>query len=197
MKWGTFTSSNSVLVLIDHQVGTMKLIKNISLETARRNTLALAKAAKILGMPVIITSGTEDGFQGPVMPELQEIVPEAYNTRISRSGVVNAWEDPDFRTAVEQTQRSHLIMTGVTTDVCLYSPAISAVEDGYPVQAVLDATGSPTDLSEELARQRMLQGGVILTATNTLIAELARDWSRPEGSKLLELMVNEVLPPVF
>jgi len=87
-------------------------------------------------------------------------------------------------------------MSGVTTDVCLYSPAISACEAGYQVQAVLDATGSPTELSEELARRRMERAGVILTATNTLIAELARDWSRPEGGQLLNVMVREVLPDV-
>jgi nicotinamidase-related amidase len=195
--WGTFTSSNSVLLLIDHQVGTMKLIKNIPLEVAKRNTVALAKAAKVLGIPIIITTGTEDKFQGPVMPELAEVAPEAMATRIARSGVVNTWEDPDFRAAVEKTNRRNLIMAGVTTDVCLYSPAITATEQGYQVQAVLDASGSPTDLSEELARRRMERAGVTLTATNTLIAELARNWSRPEGGKLLDIMVSDVLPKVF
>jgi len=87
-------------------------------------------------------------------------------------------------------------MSGVTTDVCLYSPAISACAAGYQVQAVPDATGSPTALSEEMARQRMERAGVILTATNTLIAELARDWSRAEGGQLLNVMVREVLPNV-
>jgi nicotinamidase-related amidase len=106
------------------------------------------------------------------------------------------WEDPNFRAAVEKTQRRNLIMAGVTMDVCLYSPAISACEAGYPVQAVLDASGSPYDYSEELARRRMERAGVILMATNTLIAEPARDWSRPEGGQLLDVMVREVLPNV-
>jgi nicotinamidase-related amidase len=117
--WGTFTSANSALLLIDHQVGTMKLIKNIPLETAKRNTVALAKVAKILRMPVVLTTGTEDKFQGPLMPELKEILPEEFEARIARGGSVNTWEDPKFRAAVEKTQRRHLIMAGVTTDVCL------------------------------------------------------------------------------
>lgn len=194
--WGTFTSANSALLLIDHQVGTMKLIKNIPLETAKRNTVALAKVAKILKMPIVLTTGTEDKFQGPAMPELKEVMPEEFESRVKRGGSVNTWEDPAFRQAVEKTQRRNLIMAGVTTDVCLYSPAITAVESGYQVQAVLDASGSPTELSEELARRRMERAGVIMTATNTLIAELARDWSRPEGGQLLEVMVREVLPDV-
>ena len=128
------------------------------------------------------------------MPELREIVPDAFAARIKRAGIVNAWDDPNFKQAVAATQRTHLIMAGVTTDVCLVFPAISACLEGYKVQAVLDASGSPFDLSEDMARRRMERAGVVLTATNTLIAELAQDWSRPEGGQLIQVLVQEVLP---
>ncbi|MGH8597800.1 MAG: isochorismatase family protein, partial [Gammaproteobacteria bacterium] len=88
------------------------------------------------------------------------------------------------------------IMAGVTTDVCLVFPAVSACREGYQVQAVMDASGSPYDLSEEMSRRRMEREGVVLTATNTLTAELAQDWSRPEGSQLLGILFNDVLPPI-
>jgi nicotinamidase-related amidase len=87
-------------------------------------------------------------------------------------------------------------MAGVTTDVCLVFPAISAVREGFNVQAVMDASGSPFDLSEEMSRRRMENEGVVLTATNTLMAELAQDWSRPEGGQLLGILFNEVLPKI-
>ena len=93
--WGTFTSSNSALLLIDHQVGTMKLIKTIPLEVAKRNTVALAKVAKILRIPIVLTTGTEDKFQGPPMPELKDIMPEEFAARVKRGGSVNTWEDPN------------------------------------------------------------------------------------------------------
>ncbi len=128
------------------------------------------------------------------MPELREIVPEAFATRIKRAGIVNAWDDPNFKQTVAATNRTHLIMAGVTTDVCLVFPAISACLEGYKVQAVLDASGSPFDLSEDMARRRMERAGVVLTATNTLIAELAQDWSRPEGGQLVQILAQEVLP---
>jgi nicotinamidase-related amidase len=193
---GTFTPSDSALVLINHQVGTMKLIKTIPLEVVKRNTLALAKVAKVLGIPVVLTSGTEDKFQGPLLPEFEEILPEAFATRAKRAGVINAWNDPNLKAAVEKTQRRNLIMAGVTTDVCLVYPAISACREGYQVQAVLDASGSPYDISEEMARRRMEREGVILTATNALIAELAQDWSCPEGGQLFGIMLQEVLPSI-
>ena len=193
---GTFSPSDSALLLIDHQVGTMKLIKNIPLEVVTRNTLALAKTAKILGIPVVLTSSQEQNVQGGLLPELEDILPEAFAARVKRAGLVNAWNDANFRTAVEKTRRRNLIMAGVTTDVCLVYPAISARREGYQVQAVMDASGSPYDISEEMSRRRMEREGVVLTATNTLMAELAQDWSRPEGGQLLGILFQEVLPKI-
>ncbi len=193
---GTFTSTDSALLLIDHQIGTMKLIKNIPLDMVKRNTLALAKTAKILRVPVVLTSSQEQNVQGPLLPELEKILPEAFAARVRRAGIVNAWNDPNFKKAVEATGRRNLIMAGVTTDVCLVYPAISACREGYQVQAVMDASGSPYELSEDMSRRRMEREGVVLTATNTLMAELAQDWSRPEGSQLLGILFQEVLPPI-
>ncbi|XZE17568.1 isochorismatase family protein [Pirellulaceae bacterium SH449] len=192
----TFTSRNSALLLIDHQVGTMQLIKNIPLEVVRRNTLALAKTAKILGIPVVLTSSQEGNTQGPLIPELAEILPNEFEARVQRTGIVNAWNDSAFRAAVEATRRSNLIMAGVTTDVCLVFPAISAVREGFSVQAVMDASGSPFELSEEMSRRRMEIAGVVLTATNTIMSELAQDWSRPEGNQLLAILFGELLPNI-
>jgi nicotinamidase-related amidase len=192
----TFAPSKTGLVLIDHQAGVMQLIKNLPLETVKRNTLALARAAKILNIPAVLTSSQEDMLQGPMLPELKEILPEAFAARVKRAGVVNAFDDPAFKSAVKGLGRPNLIMAGVTTDVCLVYPAITAMELGYQVQAVLDASGSPFELSEEMARQRMRDAGVVLTATNTMIAELAHDWSRPGGMELLQLLFTEVLPPI-
>lgn len=191
-----FTPQNSALLMIDHQVGTMQLIKTMAVEDAKRFSLALAKAARILRMPVVLTSSQEDRVQGPLLPELEDILPEAFAGRVQREGVVNAWADPAFKAAVEATGRRNLIMAGVTTDVCLVYPAIDAVAEGYRVQAVMDASGSPYDLSEDMSRRRMERAGVVLTATNTMIAELAQDWSTPSGQQLIQLLFTDVIPPI-
>ena len=93
----TFTPENSALLLIDHQVGTMQLIKNIDVEHAKRMSLALAKTASILGIPTVLTSSQEDRLQGPLLPELKDILPEAFEKRVRREGIVNAWTDANFR----------------------------------------------------------------------------------------------------
>lgn len=191
-----FTDQNSALVLIDHQIGTMQLIKNLDLSFVSRMTIALAKAARILQIPVVLTSSLEDQVQGRLLPELADLHPEAYAARIKRIGVVNAWDESAFVAAVKATGRKNLIMAGVTTDICLVFAAIDAVRDGYGVQAVLDASGSPFELSEDASRRRMENAGVVLTTTNTLLAELAHNWSRPEGQKVIELLFSDVLPEI-
>ncbi len=191
-----FRPDNSALLLIDHQIGTMQLIKTMPLAHVKQLTIALAKAAAVLRMPVVLTSSQETLFQGLLLPDLKELLPEAYEKRVKRAGIVDAWTDPNFVRAVEATGRRNLIMAGVTTDVCLIFPAISAVRNGYNVQAVLDASGSPYELSEYTSRNRMERAGVVLTATNTMIAELVQDWSTPEGEKLKEILFREVLPPL-
>ena len=187
-----FKPENSALILIDYQVGTMQLVKNQMPDAALRNAIKLAKAAKAFKMPIVLTSSQEDHSQGPTSASLQHVIPEAYANRIARKGVVNAWDDENFRNAVEATGRRQLIMGAITTDICLVFPAISAVEDGYEVQAVIDACGSPFEIGEEVARRRMERAGVWLTSTNTMIAELVRDWSTPAGQELSPLLTDSV-----
>jgi len=175
----------------------MQLVKNLPIDRVKRFSLALAKTAVALDMPLVLTSSQEDRIQGPLLPELQEIAPEAYAKRIQRAGVADAWSDLNFKRAVEATGRKQLVMAGITTDVCLVFPAINAVRDGYAVQCVMDASGSPYELSEETSRQRMQAAGVVLTAMPTVIAELVRDWSTPAAAKLLPVLFGDILPPVL
>jgi nicotinamidase-related amidase len=193
-----FNRETSALILIDHQIGTIQLVKNIASDASLRNAVLLAKAAKTLGMPIVMTASMEDHVQGPLAPALQLVAPEAYNARVKRFGIVNAWADPSFKAAVAATGRKQLVMAGVTTDICLVFPSISAVNDGYEVQAVLDASGSSFELQEDTARRRMERAGVVLTATNTVIAELVQNWATPEGGALVQYLLasSPMLPPV-
>jgi nicotinamidase-related amidase len=184
-----FTPENSALVLVDYQVGTLQLIRSNSSDQSLRNAVMLAKAAKAYGMPIVLTTSQEDHIQGPLAPALQHISPEAYKNRVKRVGIVNAWSDPNFSAAVEATGRKKLIMGGVTTDICLIFPSISAVQAGFDVQAVMDASGSSYEMQEEMSRRRMERAGVVLTTTNTIIAELVQDWSSPQGSELVMLLI--------
>ena len=82
-----FTVDNAAMVLIDHQVGTIKLAKNIPHAEIIMNVRALARIAVETGMPLVLTSSLETEFQGAMIDDLEEIAPEAYEKRIKREGV--------------------------------------------------------------------------------------------------------------
>ncbi len=188
-----FTIENSALLLIDHQVGTMSWVRSLELDVIKTNTLVLAKSAQATGMPVLLTSSMETQAQGLLFAELQHVLPDAYKDRIQREGQVDCMTDQNFSAAVEAMQRKNLIMAGITTDVCIVYPAITAVEAGYQVQVVVDACGSPTKLGDEMALRRMEKAGVVLTTTNQLIAELGQNWSSVNGSKLIAILYEDIL----
>ncbi|HEY0204363.1 MAG TPA: isochorismatase family protein [Acetobacteraceae bacterium] len=176
------------MLLIDYQVGTMQLAKTTPADVSLRNAITLAKAALAFDMPIVLTSSQEDRIQGRIDERLQRVVPEAYKARVKRQGVVDAWKDPAFKKAVEQTGRRQLIMGAITTDICLVFPSISAVEDGYEVHAVMDACGSPFEINEVISRERLKAAGVHMTVTNTMVAELVQDWSSKQGQQLVQLL---------
>lgn len=188
-----FTVENAAMLLIDHQQGTIKLARNLPYAEIVQNTRALARVAVETGMSLVLTSSMEDHFQGLLLDDLQEIAPEAYNKRIKRPGVVDCWEYDEYRNTVLATGKKKLIMAGLTNDVCIVYPAISAIEDGFEVQVVVDAGGSPTTLADETALRRMEKHGVTLTSTNQVMAELANSWSEGVGQTIQTIMYQEIL----
>lgn len=188
-----FTVKDSAMLLIDHQQGTIKLARNIDHDHLVANTRALARTAYETGMPLVLTSSQEDQFQGPLLEDLKSIAPNAYRDRVKRPGVVDAWTYEQFLEAVKATGRKRLIMAGLTNDVCTIFPAISAIEDGFEVQVVMDAGGSPTQVADEIAMARMAGAGVGITSTNQVMAELATDWASDTGKAIQGIMYEEIL----
>ena len=171
----TITSQNGALVLVDHQIGLYTGVRDIPVEELKHNIIGLVKAAKILKLPIIATTTTENMW-GPMIPELQELLKDI--PTIERT-TVNAWDDPRVASAIEKVGRKKLIMTGITTDVCLAFPAIAAVGKGYDVYAIIDASGAFTKLQGELGVLRMVQAGVKVMGYSNVIVEILKDNADP------------------
>ncbi|AUA78837.1 isochorismatase family protein [Pseudomonas aeruginosa] len=193
MSFKIFTADNAVMLLIDHQVGTMGWAKSLPFEELKRNALMLAKAAAILKMPTVLTSSMEEHAQGPLLSELQDILPKEFAARIKRVGIVNSMDDENFAAAVRASGRQNIIIAGVTNDVCTVYPALSLVLEGYSVQVVADAGASPTRFADDMALRRMEKNGVTLTSTNQLIAELAGNWATAEGGQLAQILQDALM----
>ena len=171
------TPENAVLVFIDHQAAIMTGVTDIDPVRFRNNVVALAKIAKLHGIPAIVSDNMPEGFAGPLMPELTDLLPEA--ALIHRDGPINAWDDPDFVAAVEATGRHKLVIAGCTTDICLMFPALSALAAGYDVYGVIDASGTWSVLDQQVAVQRLVHAGVVVMNTATVLTELQYNHRKP------------------
>lgn len=176
----TITSENSALVVVDHQIGLYTGVRDISIDELKHNITGLVKAIKIFRIPIIVTTTTENMW-GPIIPELGELLKEI---SIIERTTVNAWDDQHVANAIKKTGRKKLIMTGITTDVCLAFPAITAVGNGYDVYAVIDASGAFTIKQGELGVMRMVQAGVKVVGYSNVVVEILKDNANPLATKV-------------
>lgn len=140
----------------------------------KNNVLALADIAKFFNLPTILTTSFDQGPNGPIVPELKAMFPDA--PYIARPGQINAWDNKDFVDAIKKTGRNQLIMAGVVTDVCVAFPALSALEEGFEVFVVTDASGTFNTTVRDAAWSRMTANGAQLMNWFSVACELHRDW---------------------
>src|SRR4051812_8812931 len=184
-------TSDTVILLLDHQTGLFQTVKDISVAELRSNTMMLAKLATLLKIPVITTASEPNGPNGPngpLMPEIHQFAPHA--VYVARKGEVNAWDNEDFVRTVRATGKKTLIMAGVWTSVCVRFPALDAKAAGFKVYAVTDASGDPSEMASRTSLARFVQGGVIPTTTNAVLSEVHRTWNRPEAAEIGKLYAH-------
>ena len=164
----------AAVLLVDHQAGLLSLVRDIDPDRFKNNVLALGDLAKYFNLPTILTTSFENGPNGPLVPELKAQFPEA--PFIPRPGQINAWDNDDFVNAVKATGRKQLIIAGVVTEVCVAFPALSALNEGFEVFVVTDASGTFNELTRQSAWSRMEAAGAQLMTWFGVACELHRDW---------------------
>lgn len=169
------TPDNHVLLLIDHQPQMAFGVQSIDRQALVNNVTGLAKAAKVFKVPTILTTVAEKSFSGPLFPEVQAVFPD--QKPIDRT-TMNTWEDERVVAAVKKTGRKKLVIASLWTEVCLALPAILALDEGYEVYIVTDASGGVTLEAHEMAVRRMIQAGAVPITWTVFASELQRDWAR-------------------
>src|SRR5579862_7517546 len=179
------TADNAALVLVDHQVGLMTGVRDYSTGELKHNVVALAKAAKALKLPIVLTTTARDSMWGPTFPELVEALPDV--PVIDRSSV-NAFDDPEVARAITATARKKLIFAGISLEVCAAFPAMTAIGMGFAAYVAVDASGTFSETKRQVGLLRMLQAGVILSDYATLMVEILKDNARPEAADVYAAM---------
>ena len=187
-----YTTQNAIIMLVDHQTGTVGWVKSIPQATVVTSCRVLGKMAVAYDMPLILTTTVEQQV-GLTIKDLQEIAPDAFAKRYARGGQLDCWDDQRLRDGVAQLGRKKIIMAGLTTDICLYWAATSALKLGYEVLVVADACGTTSTQGDEMTYARLRKAGAEITVVNQVVTELANDFSRPEDQKAQKIMADEII----
>jgi nicotinamidase-related amidase len=171
------TRDKAVLLLVDHQIGLYTGIRDTDVLHLKHNIVGLTRAMLALKVPVIATT-TSEKMWGPMIPELADVLRDV---KVIERTTVNAWDEKRVVDAVRATGRKQLIVTGISTDVCLAFPAIAALADGFESYAVIDASGGFTQTQVDMGILRMQQAGVVPVNYSNVAVELLADNAAPEA----------------
>ncbi|QDU07490.1 isochorismate family cysteine hydrolase YcaC [Gimesia aquarii] len=188
-KYNRLDKDQAALLLVDHQSGLISLVQDFTPDDFKNSVIALADIGKFFNLPTVITTSFDEGPNGPIVPEIVERHPEA--PFIHRPGQINAWDNEDFVKAVEATGRKQLIIAGVVTDVCVGFVTLSAIEAGYDVFVVTDASGTFNHTVQQAAWNRMSAAGAQMMNWFSVACELHRDW-RNDMEGLGNLLSNHL-----
>jgi nicotinamidase-related amidase len=171
------TRENALLLLVDHQIGLYTGVRDIDVMQLKHNVIGLTRAMLALKVPVVVTTTTEKMW-GPLIPELADVV---RGIKTIERTTVNAWDEKRIVDTVRVTGRKKLIMTGISTDVCLAFPSIAALADGYDSYAVVDASGGFTQTQVDMGVARMQQAGVVPVCYSNVAVEILADNAAAEA----------------
>ena len=171
------TPENAALVIIDYQPSQVQSVKSIDHELLVDNIVSVARLAGTFDLPVVLSTVNVANGQGPTIPELKAVLPDS--PEIDRTSL-NAWEDKEFRLAVEATGRRKLIMTALWTEICLAFPSLDAMRAGFETYPVVDAVGGTSPEAHRAGLERITQAGGEPVSWVSLACELQRDWARTE-----------------
>jgi nicotinamidase-related amidase len=178
VKLEVLTPQNSQVIFIDQQPQMAFGVQSIDRQVLKNNVVGLAKAARTFKIPTIITTVETEGFSGHTYPELLAVFP---NHKILERTSMNSWDDQNVRDALAAAKRKKVIVSGLWTEVCNTTFALSAaLEGGYEIYMVADASGGTSVDAHNYAMDRMTQAGIVPMTWQQVLLEWQRDWARKE-----------------
>lgn len=188
-KLDVLTPDNCQLIFIDHQPQMAFGVQSIDRQTLKNNTVALAKAAKIFGIPTTITTVETESFSGHTYPELLAVFPD---TPLLERTSMNSWDDQKVRDALKKNGKNKIVVSGLWTEVCNCTFALSAMHDAdYEIYMVADASGGTSVEAHDYAMQRMVQAGVVPMTWQQVLLEWQRDWAKRDTYDAVMALVKE------
>ena len=166
-------ADDTLFIFIDHQPQMAFGVTSIDRQTLKNNTVALAKAAKLFNVPIILTAVETESFSGYIWPELLDVVQQKPIERTS----MNSWDSDELVAQVKASGKKKLVIAALWTEACLLFPTLCAIEEGFEIYIVTDASGGTSQEAHDAAVRRMEQAGAQSLTTINALLELQRDWA--------------------
>jgi nicotinamidase-related amidase len=176
-KLDMLTPQNCAVALIDYQPAMYQGIQSHDRLVPFNNVQVVAKAAKLFGLPTIISTVAANTFSGPLMPEVAELFP---GKQIIDRTSINSWIDPNFRKAVQETGRKKFVVAGLWTEACVTFAALEMLNEGFEIYVPADACGDISLEAHDRSMDRLVQAGAVPITALQLVFELQEDWARME-----------------
>ncbi len=174
---GLLTPDNCVVTLIDLQPQMLFGVSSYDRQAIINNNVAIAKAARVFGLPVVLSTVETKSFSGNMWPQILAVFPG--QTPIERT-TMNSWDDKNFVAAVQKSGRKKIVLAGLWTETCVALPTIQAIHDGYEVYVVEDCCGDVSQLAHDNAMKRVVQAGAKPVTALSVMLEWQRDWAEKD-----------------
>lgn len=175
------TPATSVLAVIDVQERLLAVMPEADRVVAR--CARLAEAARILGVPAVLTEQYPKGL-GPTPSALAALLPPA-TTKMSFSCCGCSGFD-----AALPAELSTVVIAGLETHVCVAQTALDLLARGLGVCVVVDAVASRHALDHEIALRRLEGAGAVLTTSEAVLFEWCRSAEHPQFQAIRRLVTS-------
>ncbi|MBI3835835.1 MAG: hydrolase [Planctomycetes bacterium] len=174
---GLLTPDNCVVTMIDLQPQMLFGVCNFDRQAIINNNVALAKAARLFGVPFVLSTVESKGFSGNTWPQLLAALG---NPMPIERTTMNSWDDKNFVAAVQKSNRKKIVLAGLWTETCVALPTIQMIHDGYDVFVAEDCCGDVSALSHDNAMKRIVQAGAKPVTALSVLLEWQRDWAHKD-----------------
>ena len=179
-------AQDCIVLFADLQEGIVELTQTIPLDRLKKGVRALAKLAKLLGMPVVVAGVRgDDGSAAKVIPQIAQglgALPTHHRT------TCDSFLNDEIVSAIQATGRKTLLISGVATELAVQLPALSGSDLGYRVYVVVDACGGMSERTEQAALRRIAHAGASTVSVMTLAGELAGDLREPKAQQAIGIL---------
>ena len=165
---------DSLVLIIDVQDKLLNAVFNK--EQVEKKSAIVAEAAKILGIPVVVTEQYPKGL-GNTIPAVKDALAE--DTEIFEKTAFSALNNEEILEAIKKHNKKQILIFGIETHICVSQTTAAFRELGYEVSVIKDACGSRAEEEYLAGLERMKDNGAYIITTEIALFEWLKGAKHP------------------